>query len=297
MICLVRNTSRFEFLSEAGADVMISDILDEKDIARIIAETRPDVVCHAAAKVMSKDERELFITNVDGTRNLCKACFASDIARFVHISSVAVVSGNDAAPLREDMPYKASNSYGRSKIEAERVVKDFRQKGLRSAILRPCMVYGEDEPHALEKIFTKVLLRRIPVPDVSGMDSKLQLLYINNLIQAIELAMEGEEALSGTFMIADEEVITIRGFLEILYREICGGFPVVIPSWLAGPVLMFPPFSGWARSFFKDRVYDISAAREKLGYRPEFTTEDGLKRSVAYWRQKIANKEADRCPG
>jgi nucleoside-diphosphate-sugar epimerase len=285
-ICLVRKTSKLDGLKSISVPLVFADMMDAGEVDRAFKKVGPDTVYHCAANVMGRNERELIRVNVGGTRNICQACFANGVKRLIYLSSVAVVSGNPEVPIRDDMPYNVSNPYGRSKAAAERVVVEFRGKGLPAAIIRPCMVYGEDEPHALDRIFALVRSRRLPLFQVPGMDSRLNLVYIGNVVQAMYLALERDEALNGTFLVADREVITLKRFLEIAYSELGAGFPPVVPGWLAGFLLNIPPFKKKAESFFKDRVYNISRAIDLLGYDPEVSTEEGLRKTIKAWKEK-----------
>ena len=289
VICPVRKTSRTDLLEKAGAQLAEADITSERAVENVFSERSPEVVFHCAARVKDKNEEELFRVNIEGTRNVCRACYKHGVGRLVYLSSVAVVSGNPQVPLTDDLPYKAGNVYGRSKADAERIVMDFREKGLNISVIRPCMVYGRDEPHALDKILRAADSRCLPILNVPGMDSKLNLVYIGNVVDALCLALEKEEALHGTFMIADKEVITLRRFLEILYDELGKGRPPVVPSPVAGFLMAIPFFRKKADKLFKDRVYDITRARDMLGYDPKVSTEEGLRQTIRYW--KVKNKK------
>ncbi|MFH1552571.1 MAG: NAD(P)-dependent oxidoreductase [Candidatus Omnitrophota bacterium] len=286
IVCLVRKTSKVDSLKEAGVSLAVGDITDDAEVDRVFQATRPEAVFHCAAKVRSHNEKELHKANAQSTRNICRACRKYDVGRLVYLSSIAVVSANPQVPLTDDLPYKATEAYGRSKIEAERIVMDFRRGGLRVAVIRPCMVYGEDEPHALDRILKAVESRRVPILNVPGMDSRLNLVYVGNVVQALDLALEKDGAIEGTFMIADKEVITLRKFLEILYKGMGAGYPPVVPSALARFFMAVPPLRGKARSLLKDRVYDISRARTILGYAPPVSTEEGLNQTIRYWKDR-----------
>jgi nucleoside-diphosphate-sugar epimerase len=284
VVCLVRKTSKIDFLKNRETPLITCDITDAGQVERAFGQARPEYVFHCAASVESKDEEELYKTNGIGTRNICSACYKYGVERLIYVSSVAVISGNPRVPLVDALPYKATNGYGRSKIEAERVVMDFRSKGLCTAVIRPCMVYGEDEPHLLGRILGEVASRHIPVLDFPGMDSRLQLASVDNVVQALELALQKEEALQGTFIITDSETITIRKFLEILYDASGAGRPPVVPDWAIKLGLFIPFFRRKADRYFKDRVYDISRARDVLGYDPKVSTEEGLRKTVKHWK-------------
>jgi len=285
IVCLVRKTSNVDFLIENRVETVVGDIYDFAGMEKIFKDVRPDIVIHAAAKVTDANETELYNYNVTGTHNICELCFVYNVEKLVYLSSVSVISGNGDVPLTENLPYNASNPYGKSKIEAEKLAVNYRKKGLPVSILRPCMVYGEDEPHALNRILRLAEKRRIPILNVPGMDSKLHLVYVENVTDALELALEKKEALTGTFMIADKEVITLRKFLKIIYDALGKGTPPVVPRWLVRCLMIFPPFRFRVQRIFKGRVYDISRAKRKLGYDPEISTEDGLRRSVRYWKE------------
>ncbi|MDP8299262.1 MAG: NAD(P)-dependent oxidoreductase [Candidatus Tantalella remota] len=286
VVCLVRKTSKTVDLEKKGFYLVEGDIVFPQTLAKVFGEVRPEAVFHCAARVWDDDEEGLLRDNGEGTQNVCEACYGYGVKRLVYLSSVAVVSGNEDVPLTDDLEYKASDAYGRSKIEAERAAILYREKGLNVSIIRPCIVYGEDEPHAFDGILNAIAKKRVPVLDVSGMDSKLNLVYLGNVVQAAMLAFEKEEALEGTFMVADREVITLRKFVEILADEIYSGRPMVIPGWLVRAAMIIPLLRRKAKRYFKDRVYDISRAEDILGYDPEVSTEEGFRRTVRYWKRK-----------
>ncbi|MGB2630858.1 MAG: NAD-dependent epimerase/dehydratase family protein [Candidatus Omnitrophota bacterium] len=284
-VCLVRKTSDVGSLKEKGLALSVADITDAGQVEKVFLEAGPEVVYHCAARVKGNRE-ELSQANVRGTSNICQACYDHGVKRFIYLSSIAVISGNEEIPLNDRLPYKANNEYGRSKAMAEQIVVDFRRKGLPAAILRPCMVYGEDEPHALDWILKAVMRRRVPVLDFPGMDARLQLVHIDNVVRMMELALEKQEALEGTYIVADREILTIRKFFELLYDELDAGDPPVVPGWAVKIGMSVPFVKGKINRYFKDRVYDISRGRDLLGYTPAISTEEGLRKTVRYWKNK-----------
>ena len=289
VVCSVRKTSNVSKFDGMKVSCVQADITDGKAFSEIVAMVRPDVVYHCAARVWDADEEKLFTDNVNGTAEVCGACYRHNVKKFIYLSSVAVVSGNEATPLTDDMDYKCSDAYGRSKAEAEKIVVSYREKGLNTVILRPCMVYGEDEPHALDNIMKSIMRRKVPVLNVPEMESKLALAYVGNVTDVLLLALHKPEALSGTFMIADKEVVTIREFVEIIADELGAKKPVIIPRWAVKVAAVLPSVRKKMTRIFKDRVYDISRITDILGYDPKVSTEEGLRRSARYW--KLSGKE------
>jgi len=289
VLCTVRPESDRLFLAGLGVSFAIADVTDFGTLNRVVQSFSPEVVFHSAAKVMARDEDELIRINAGGTQNVCRACYENNVKKLVHVSSIAVINGNRPDKLRDDMPYMATNAYGRSKIEAERIVMGFREKGLASAVIRPCMVYGPGEPHMLDRILDAVRKRFFLVPGIPQAEAKLQLASVDNVAGCLTLAMKKDEALEGAFMVADREVLTIKGFLETLYALVGSGRPYVVPGWICRLLLSLPGLNKF-NSYFKDRTYDISRAEKLLGYEPAVRTEDGLKAAVEDWKKRRAIK-------
>ncbi len=279
IFALVRRTSKAEPLKALGVNLIYADITDKESLDKVLSY-KIDVIFHCAALVSGRGLRKLRKANVNGTENICKLALSLGVERMVYLSSVAVVSGNKNIPLYEDLPYSASNSYGISKIEAEKKVLEFRRQGLRVAVLRPCMVYGEGEPHALSKLL--FFLKRRIFPVIDGGRHKLHLVYVGNVVSALMLALEKEEFLSGTYFVADDEVLTISEIFSILSRSIGGLAPYNLPSWVK-PFLFRIPYAGKKfKFFFRDRVYDISKIKA-LGYKAPFNAEESLVETARYW--------------
>ena len=287
IVCLVRRESNTAGLEKRSLRLAAGDITDPGVVEKVFQDERPECVFHCAARVRDAERENIYRTNIEGTRNICESCYRHGADRLVYLSSVAVVSGNPEVPLVEDLPYKATSDYGRSKIEAEKITLDYRQKGLRVAILRPCMVYGEGEPHALDRILGLVNKRFIPVPGLERIRDRLCLAYVDNVTYAMELAMTNKEAVKGSFFIADKDIVTIREFLRIVSDELDTSPPFVIPGWVVRTGLMVPSLRNRFNRIFKDRVYDIRRARSILGYNPEISTEEGLRRTVRDWKKTM----------
>jgi nucleoside-diphosphate-sugar epimerase len=292
VVCIVRGSSDQTRLKRmAGVSIAECDINDEDGISKIVKKNAPGIVFHCAASVMERNESVLNRVNADGTRNICSSCLDGGVERMIYMSSVAVISGNKEVCLKDDMPYMASNAYGRSKIKAEKIAVEYRRRGLNTAIIRPCMVYGVGEPHMLYKIFALIKKRWLPLLEIPEMDSCLQLAAVENVVEALVLAMRKDAALEGTFLIADDEVITLKNMLRMLYKYLGGKRVPVIPGWLSYILLSMPGFRDF-KGRFKNRTYDISRAERELGYIPEVKTSDGLKLVADKWMEGISSRNA-----
>ncbi|MCC6721094.1 MAG: NAD-dependent epimerase/dehydratase family protein [Bacteroidia bacterium] len=112
-----------------------------------------NIVIHSAGKAhvipkTEKEKKDFFLVNIQGTHNLIKSLESStSLKSFIFISSVSVyglIKGND---ITEDYPLNAYDSYGKSKIEAEKLVKDFcKRKNINFCIIRLPLIAGKNPP-------------------------------------------------------------------------------------------------------------------------------------------------------
>ena len=121
------------------------DITDDAAVDRVLQEIKPDCVCHCAAwtAVDAAEEPEnkdkVFAVNVDGTRNLARACQALD-AKFMYISTDYVFNGQGTEPWKADsQDFAPLNVYGKSKLYGELAVKELLTKYF---IVRIAWVFG-----------------------------------------------------------------------------------------------------------------------------------------------------------
>jgi dihydroflavonol-4-reductase len=143
---LARPSSSLKALESCPVQVLRGDILDPESLHSAIKGC--GLVFHVAAdyRLWARDPREIYRTNVDGTRNVLEACARAGVERVVYTSSVGTLglpkdggSGTETTPVRlADMigPYK------RSKFLAVRVAEDFADHGLEVVIVNPTNPIG-----------------------------------------------------------------------------------------------------------------------------------------------------------
>ncbi len=284
VICTGRMLSKLGSLLDKVSPIRL-DIENLSALRDVLARTRPDIVFHCAALVDNSSLDKLMRVNRDGTRNLLDACAKESIEKVVYLSSIAVISGNSQTPLTDNLPYSATNRYGVSKIEAEKIALSYRKEGRKIAIIRPVMVYGEDEPHLFGLLSSLIRWRVLPI--VGPGHNRLQLVCVDNVVDLMMLALDRNETYEGTYIIADKEALNIRELFEYMAKVQGARGPFIIPENLAS-LLALIPFIGRRLSFFgKDRAYSIQRIKEKLGYVPRISVYDGLKKALLSYGKKI----------
>jgi nucleoside-diphosphate-sugar epimerase len=226
-----------------------------------------------------------------------EAAAEAGVKRFVHLSSIAVYGVSPNEGTDETYPQKlCGDPYCDSKIEAEQVVLSLsKQKQLPVVIIRPANVYGPGSP-----FWTVGLLAMIKAGNVRLIDDGRGIsnhVYIDNLVDALLLALHERAAAGEAFIISDGVNTPWKVFLGY-YTRMLGCDPLSCLSksraWLTGLVLegvsLFtgkqPALSRRVVGFWtQNGTYNIDKARTTLGYSPQITLEDGMKKTEAWLRE------------
>ena len=276
LFCFVRSSQKAKVLEPYQVKLIYGDITNKTSLDKLLNH-KIDVIFHTAGYVESKDPTLLHRVNALGSGNICELALKLGVERLIYTSSVAVISGNTKTPLVEDLPFKATTIYGESKIEAEKVILKYREKGLNTVIVRPPMVYGEDEPHMLKVLLFITKYKLFPL--INKGKAKFHLGYVKNVTEAMIFLLDKKEALKGSFFVGDEEVLTVREVFDTLARALKVKPLPNLPSWLE-PTVISLPFIGRKLSFFaKDRVYSLERIKS-LGFRAPFKIRESLTKSV-----------------
>ena len=276
---LVRKTSHTDFLKSIGVKFVCGDIT-KKEIPESLSDNSFDAIYHCAGLVSAWDRKRLHQVNVIGSENICNLSVKLGVKKLIYLSSVSVVSGNENIPTTDYLPHKATTIYGKSKLEAEKKVIEFRKKGLNVAILRPGMVYGEGEPHFLGKLFFLLKYRLIPIVD--GGKNKWHMVYIKNLVDALIMALKKDELFTGTFLVADDEILTVEEIFNILCKNIGAAAPVKLPDQCTRVFTKIPFLGEYFNFFLKSRIYDTSRLKS-TGYKAKYRANAALAKTARHW--------------
>src|SRR6266853_5223042 len=186
--------------------VPIPDIAAEFDRRALLDGV--DAVVHLAAIAHRSvgSDAELQRVNVDGTVRLAEAA-AGLVRRFVFLSSVKVHGGDSGSGAYEETDaLRPEDSYGRSKLEAERALTGIAARsGMELVLIRPPLVYGP----GVRANFLRLLGwvdSGLPLPFAS-VRNRRSLIYLGNLVDAIARCAE-HPAARGPFLVSDEETVS-----------------------------------------------------------------------------------------
>ncbi len=173
------------------------------------------LVYHAGAKVQGSDRSAYEAVNLAGTKAVLNEAIRAGVERFVYLSTIGVYGLSAAQNLTEDAPWIASRSaYIASKQEAEQIVMT---AGLRMpvAIARPGDVFGPQQytwtTQFIEKINQGVLM-----PPTDAASGTLNLVYIDNLVDALILLGWHPQAIGQAFNVVDGEPMRVSDYIRTL---------------------------------------------------------------------------------
>lgn len=300
---LVRPSSDATHLEALACELVTGDLLDP--VLELAAGMRgADAVVHAAAKVFESGRRAEFLrVNVEGTEAVLEAA-ARVAPRVVHVSSVAVYAGLPAdRPLTEDRWTAADPArqrpYAASKHLSERAAWRLHEAGrVRLTTVRPAVVYGERDRAATPLMVRLADWPLLPLP--GGGRSTLPLVYAGNVARGIVAALDREEAVGRAYNLADDGPITARRLVRLLEAglrrrtrimpvpaplamgaaQVADGLMRLVPGLRAGDARRA------VRSMIRDNPYNCSRAREQLDWTGLSPHEEGVRRTLAWWREE-----------
>jgi nucleoside-diphosphate-sugar epimerase len=257
-----------------------------------------DVVYHVAAiyRQAGVPSARYRAVNATAVGDLISAAAAAGASRVVHCSTVGVHGDIQRPPAAEDAPLKPGDIYQRTKLEGERTASEAAQAGrVQLTIARPSGIYGPGDRRLL-KLFRGVARRRFVT--LGPGDIFYHLTYIDDLVEGFRLCGEVPGAAGRTYILAGGEVTTLKELVGIIANE--AGVPTptlrfpVWPVWIAGalceavcvPLGLEPPLYRRRVDFFtKSRAFDITRARTELGYSPRVGLREGIRRTLAWYRE------------
>ena len=236
--------------------------------------------------------------NVAGTENVCRAAL-NEAARVVHVSSWTVYGMALGHPVREEHPLTPfSEPYAMTKAAGDMVVQRMiAEDDLPAVIVRPGTFFGPGDHLHFGRMADRLSAGRGLI--VGSGDNALPVVYVTDVVQGLVLALEHEPALGQAYNITNDHPLTQAEFLHAIAREIGASPPGVhVPyralyaAGYAAEVLGRLTRSQrqplvtrlGVKLFGTDNRHAIDKARRELGFRPQVSLEDGVRRAAAWYR-------------
>jgi len=293
---LVRKTSNVSFLKALPrVELVYGAIEDAERVADAVEAV--DAIVHAAGIVKARDKDEFHRTNVEGTRNVVEAARkrAPRLKRLVHVSSLEAVGPSDdgqPVPPHQEKPITA---YGRSKLDAERVVRAAKDE-MPVVILRPTGVYG---PRDVEIFALFKSVARGVLPIHGDGTAPLTLTYATDCARACVCAIDADVPSGNAYFITDGKVYALKEALEEVERAV--GKRALMRASV--PYSVFKAVALGVETYGRLAKKPVMLTREKinmlqqrwvctsehaqkdLGWTPEVMWPEGTRRAVAWYRE------------
>jgi nucleoside-diphosphate-sugar epimerase len=295
----VRKSSSRTFLQDERIHFIELDFSSETQMTEQLTGLQFDYIVHAAGVTKCLDKADFHRINTEGTQHLVHVLKALQmrVERFVYISSLSIMGA-----IREQQPYteicesdkaQPNTAYGRSKLEAEQWLATL--EDLPYLILRPTGVYG---PRERDYFMMAKSIKAHTDFAVGYKQQDITFVYVTDVVQAVFLALE--KGVTGRkYFLTDGEVYQSSTFSDLIRKEL--GNPwwirITAPLWVLKLVCMFGEYygkySGKVTALNNDKYNimrqrnwrcDIEPARKELGYEPKIKLEEGVRRSIQWYK-------------
>lgn len=293
---IARHSANVGPLKDLGIEWFRGDVYDAAVVKAAVAGVK--YIFHAAAayRVSGLPDDEYRRVHETSTQLLAEAALNQpDFKRFVHVSTVGVHGHVENPPANEESPFQPGDIYQKTKAEAELWLHAFaREKGLNYSVIRPAAIYGPGDRRLL-KIF-KLAIK--PVFILLGYSKGLyHLIHVEDLVSGMLLAAVHPAAQGEAFICGNPEAVTQEHMGRVIAAALGKKCRVLrLPAWpvffaadlceaICKPLKIAPPLYRRRVAFFtKDRSFDTRKIYERLGFRPQFSDEEGLAQTARWYR-------------
>ena len=294
LCCLCRPSSHRAELEALPIDWIVGDLTDRSSLRR--AMTGAEVVFHCAAdyRLYARDPREIYRSNVEGTRNVLELAAELAVKRVIYTSSVGTLALGGPTPANENAHGQLEDmvgDYKRSKFLAEQVVETWIDRGLPVVVVSPTTPIGEQDakPTPTGRIVVDFLNGRLP----AYVDTGLNLVDVRDV--ALGHLLAADRGRPGENYILGSVNLTLRQMLELL-GGLTGRRPprLKLPHWIPLAIAhLEEPLSRWlgrdprvpldgVRMSKSVMFFDASKAVRELGF-PQSPIEPAFERAVSWF--------------
>lgn len=310
----------------SGVTYHAADLSDEPRIATLLAQIQPKVIIHASSPRFNLSPSLLYQSNVLGTRALLRQVKQVDnVKAFIYASSDAamrpmtnnqIMTEENVSIYREGEdgdPYQTTKGIADTMVLAANS-----DSGMRTACIRFGGAYGEGDPYFIPDAISQLRQGQQKI-QVGKNETLREWVYIENVASSHILAakalllgngVNGGRVAGEAFLVSDGTPWLFYDFLRMVYREAGDRTEMsevrVMPFWV---VMFFLGVSEWVywvgtlgmskpevdrrtmRYLQRPYWFDISKARDRLGYEPMVSVEEGVRRAVKWGLEEEKKKE------
>ncbi len=291
--CLVRTSDKW--LTGLNFTRVKGDLFDLQAIGKALEGV--DIIFHNAAVLRAPSKKAFTRANVEATENLIRIAQKKGIKNIVVTSSLAGVGPSSGIPLTEKARMNPVSMYGESKKEMETIIHKITGKSDSIKIIRPPAVYGprESDIYTFFKTFKTGICPMVG----DGNHPTLSLVYVSDLVDGIMLSAKKTDAGVHTYFLGGVENEYTWNQIRKITSIIMGkkAIPIKLkPDWvkkLASVVENTASLFGKYPVVNKEKANEMvlewvcssAKAKKELGYNPKVTIQEGLSRTIRWYKK------------
>lgn len=295
LISLIKSKYQLQNIDKQKSSLIETSIADVRniDVLRNTLEPNDVVVLLAAEHRDDVSPVDLYYdVNVQGTKNILQVMEEKNINKIIFTSSVAVYGLNKVNP-DENHPIEPFNHYGKSKWQAEVVLKEWYNKDSENRtliIIRPTVVFGEKNRGNVYNLLSQIKSGKFLM--IGNGENKKSMTYVGNIVQFMKYVIDKNVSGYHIFNYADKPDLTTNELVETVYKKTGKkGKPVRIPyyvGYLGGVAFdLLAKITGKKLPISSIRVRKFCATTQfsaekvkSIGFETPYTLEEGISRTI-----------------
>ena len=300
---LIESNTSYNVLDKSEVGDMYCDIRVKETLTNKLTKCSAVIDLAAEHRDDVSPVSKYYDTNVQGTQNILDEMDRVGCKHLIFTSSVAVFGLNKVNP-DENHQVDPFNHYGKSKWEAEKVIKawyDKNPEGKSVTIVRPTVIFGEKNRGNVYNLLKQIASGKFLM--IGTGQNRKSMAYVGNVVAFIKHRLELAEEGYHVFNYIDKPDLTIKSLLGVIEKSLNKKIPSVrIPIWLG----YLGGFGFDVLAFITRKKFAISSVRVKKfvattqfdatkvhssGFKAPFTLEEGLDRTLNY--EFVQERSAD----
>lgn len=243
-----------------------------------------DVVVHLAGKAhdMSLQDEQVYMNiNYELTKALANHALRSGVKHFIYVSSVKVYGEGGDEALNENSDCHPEDPYGKSKLKAEQYLQSIQNDSFVVSIVRPPVVYGPGVKGNIIRLLAAV--DKGSMLPLGNTRNRRTMVFLDNLIELIHRIIDNRAA--GIFVAGDRQPLSTDGLIRIIGDKLGKKTKLIsVPGFMRKLMSMVKP--GLYKRLFGSFVIDNSSTNQRLQFTPPYSTEEGIKEMVDWYKAK-----------
>jgi NAD dependent epimerase/dehydratase len=267
-------------------EVISGNLKDVESVGNAVKDT--DMVFHLAALISIPysylNPRDVIETNVIGTLSVLNAAREHTVEKLIHTSSSEVYGTAQYIPIDEKHPLQAQSPYAASKIGADKIVESYYLSfDLPVTIVRPFNTYGPRQ--SARAVIPTIITQALSKDKIflGAMHPTRDFLYVEDTVSGFIKAAESPKSVGETFNFGSGQEVSIGELADKITTLIGKDVEIVFDATRIRP----------EKSEVERLLADATKAKELLGWEPQFSLDEGIRKTIEWISERISRYKVD----